>query len=438
MSSPTQDLEAYAQRYSSRGKILRLRFVAWRSPALAVDALRLAIDAAKQGSDTCIYRDLVGQAGGRLGSDYAEDELWIATTEKAATADLERLRQDLDDARTHQHNKEVIRASLCDLSDFFYSRGKLAQARGESITMRDYCTETKHHVSMAMRVVKICMEAAEYHYVENYVHIAENVPDTATLCPLELSFMRCCAGVAHLSRGAYKDAADRFLSNPIDTSEDGAAAAAEVFSNPFCMEDVATYAGLCALATLDRRALQEDALGNADFRALLELVPDVRELLTDFCATRYTSCLGVLEKLRPDLLLDPYLGQDDHVEKLYGMIRSKALVQYVQPFETVDLVRMAAAFKTELGALESELLVLIEKGSVKARIDSQHHSLHRKSRNLRREALTKAVATGEATFDDAEAMLLRMSLTKNGLSVSWPHQQSSLGRSPAAFGHRLS
>lgn len=425
-------------RYKGRGRILRLRFVAWRSPDLALDALRLSIDTAKSGVDTALYRELVAQAGGRLGPDYGEDELWIATTEKDVAATLERLRQDLDDARTHQHNKEVIRASLCDLSDFFYQRGKLPQARGESITMRDYCTDTKHHIAMAMRVVTVCMEAAEFHYVENYVHIAENVPDAPAQSPMELSFMRCCAGVALVARGRYREAALRFLSNPIDTSEDKAAAMQDMFSNPFCMEDVATYAGLCALATLDRRALLEDALGKSEFRALLELVPDVREVITDFCATRYTSCLAILEKMRPDLVLDPYLGQGDHVEKLYAMIRSKALVQYVHPFESVDLVRMAAAFKTELTELKGELFSLIEGGDINARIDSQNNSLHRKKRNVRREALAKAVATGEGTFDDAEAMLLRMSLAKNNMSVAWPHQQQSLSRGGSAFGQRLS
>lgn len=434
MSTPTQDLEAYASRYEGRGRILRLRFVAWRSPALELDALRLAIDAAKRGKDTALYKELVVLANGRLGPDYAEDELWVSTTDKWAASELERLRRELEDARTQQHNKEVIRASLSDLGEFFFSRGKLSQARGENITMRDYCTDTKHHVSMSMKVVQVCLEASEFHHVENYVHMAENIPDATAQSVFELSYMRCCAGVALLARKRYKDAAMRFLSTVVDTSEDNAAAVHALFNDAFCVEDVATYAGLCALATLDRKMLIEEVLGRAEFRALLDLVPDVRELVSDFCATRYTSCLQYLRKLRLDLLLDPFLGRDDHVEKLYRRIRSKALVQYVQPFESVDLVRMAAIFETGVKELEQEVFHLIEIGSIAARIDTESCSLHRKSKNLRTEALSKALSTGEGAFEESEAMLLRMSLTKSGMSVTWPQQ--SLSRVASGMGQR--
>jgi COP9 signalosome complex subunit 1 len=434
MSTPTQDLDAYASRYEGRGRISRLRFVAWRSSALELDALRLAIDAAKRGKDTALYKELVQLCEGRLGPDYVDDELWVSTTDKWAASELERLRRELDDARTQQHNKEVIRASLSDLGDFFYSRGKLSQARGENITMRDYCTDTKHHVSMSMKVIQVCLEASEFHHVENYVHMAENIPDAATQSALELSYMRCCAGVALLARGRYKDAATRFLTACIDTSEDKSAAVHALFNDAFCVEDVATYAGLCALATLDRKTLIQRVLGSGEFRALLDLVPDVRELVNDFCATRYTSSIAYLEKLRPDLLLDPFLGRDDHLDVLYRRIQSKALVQYVQPFESVDIEQMAAVFQTEVRDLENTLFELIENGAIDARIDTQHRSLHRKTTNMRSEALSKALVTGENAFEEVEAMLLRMSLTKSGMSVAW--QQQSLSRASSGMGQR--
>lgn len=434
MSSVTQDLEAYASRYEGRGRILRLRFVALRSPALEHDALRLAIDDAKRGRDTALYKELVALGNGRLGPDYAEDELWISTTDRWAASELERLRRELEDARTQQHNKEVIRASLSDLGEFFYSRGKLLQARGENVTMRDYCTDTKHHVNMSLKVVQVCLEAAEYHCAENYVHMAENIPDAASTCALELSYMRCCAGVALLARKRYKEAALRFLSTVVDTSEDNAVNVHALFNDAFSVEDVAIYAGLCSLATLDRKTLMEDVLGKPEFKALLDLVPDVRELLNDFCATRYASCLGYLEKIRPDLLLDPFLGRDDHVERLYRRIRSKTLVQYVMPFESVDLVQMAAIFQTNAKQLEEELFDLIENNLVAARIDTEGSALYRKSRSVRSDALTKALSTGDSAFEEAEAMLLRMSLTKSGMSVAWPQQ--TISRAASGIGQR--
>jgi COP9 signalosome complex subunit 1 len=210
----------------------------------------------------------------------------------------------------------------------------------------------------------------------------------------------------------------RFLSVHIDLSEEASATVQKHYNDLFSLEDIGTYAGLCALATMDRDVIMEKALGSAEFRALIELVPDIRELITDFCATRYSSCLAYMQRMRPDLILDPYLGRDDHVDRLFHKIRSKALVQYVHPFETVDMDRMAAVFKMDVKSLEAELVPLIESKAISFRIDTQHRSLHRKRVNVRRDTLANALAMGEASFSEAEIMLLRMNLVKHGLSGS--------------------
>ena len=41
----------------------------------------------------------------------------------------------------------------------------------------------------------------------------------------------------------------------------------------------------------------------AAFRAALELSPQVREAVHDFYHSKYASCLALLDKLQPDLLL---------------------------------------------------------------------------------------------------------------------------------------
>eukprot|EP00960_Hanusia_phi_P006278 180826-Hanusia_phi.AAC.3 len=128
-------------------------------------------------------------------------------------------------------------------------------------------------------------------------------------------------------------------------------------------QDIAIYGGLCALATFDRSELAAKARGenrrpvpvltlmaqvmeDAAFKQFLELVPDCRELISDFYHSRYSSCLvrsacssspsfdlihsfirpqALMEKMKGDLMLDMYMNT--HVDKLYDMIRSKALVQ---------------------------------------------------------------------------------------------------------------
>lgn len=429
-SRPTSDIEAYAGRYEGRGRINRLRFVADRSPELELDALRLAIDTAKAGKDTAVYKELVNQASGRLGAEYALDEEWVTTTDKWAAVQLERLRQELEDHR-QQPNKEVVRAGHNDLGDFFLSRGKVANARGEYNTMRDYCTQMEHHVSMCLKIVLLSIESGEYGHVENYLHIAENGGDPETM-PFEFAKLRCSAGLALLARGRYKDAALRLLSVPIDLSEDKAPFIQETFNDLFSLEDVATYVGLCALATLERPILLDSVLGNPAFRSLLELAPEIHELIRDFCATRYTACINGMERLKPDLLLDPFLGRDNHVDRLYSRIRAKALLQYVSPFESVDMKRMAEVFKSSIHSLEKEVLELIENGSVDFRVDTQAVALRRTKSSVRKTTLARAIRDGQQAFDDAEAMLLRMNLIKHDMAVSW--QPHSLSRATSGAG----
>ena len=71
---------------------------------------------------------------------------------------------------------------------------------------------------------------------------------------------------------------------------------------------------------------------------------------------------------------------NSHVKTLYDEIRSRALVQYFSPFVTVDLNRMAAAFNSPVGQLESELAALIMGGKISARIDS-HNKVRARTRS---------------------------------------------------------
>lgn len=82
----------------------------------------------------------------------------------------------------------------------------------------------------------------------------------------------------------------------------------------------------------------------------------------DCFGSRYASCLGYLQKLKPSLLLDIHLY--DHVETLYEQIRHKALIQYTNPFISVDLNTMASAFKTSVAGLEKELAALITENQI--------------------------------------------------------------------------
>lgn len=417
-SVPSFDLDAYASRYRGRGKIQRLRFIAERSPELAADALRLAVSESKRGRDSVLYRQLVGSC--QSVTDEAScvlDEAWVQGVDQWASKQLDKLRQDLDENKQIE-NKEVSRQGHNDLGDFFYERGRLQQARGEYIKTRDYCTQPAHNVEMCLKVIVVSIEATYYSHVESHFLIADAVPDIDRHSP-QLAKIRACAGLASLCCTDYAAAAAHLLRVATSPAEERVANLQREFGDVLALEDVVVYAALCALATLPRHELHRCVLAKAEFRALLELVPDVREMVVDFYHTRYTRCLQIMDRLRAELMLDMHLAAGkNHVDTLYTMIRRRAIVQYVAPFLTTDLGKMETVFRTTSLQLRQELLTLIDAGDIQCRIDTIHNALHSKHVHMRDNTVTSCMQQGRDALNEAEVTLLRMSMMKHGLEIN--------------------
>ncbi len=162
------------------------------------------------------------------------------------------------------------------------------------------------------------------------------------------------------------------------------------------------------------------------FRNLLELVPEVREAVYDFYASRYASCLRLLEGLKKSLQYDLYLHR--HVEALCRQIRERALVQYTIPFTSVVMQNMATAFNTNVESLEKEIASLIAKGQINARVDSHNKILYGRHANQRNLTLQQVEKAGDEYEHNSEAILLRASLLQYNLV-----QQASHGGKPGAF-----
>uniref|UniRef100_A0A287TP26 Uncharacterized protein n=1 Tax=Hordeum vulgare subsp. vulgare TaxID=112509 RepID=A0A287TP26_HORVV len=210
---------------------------------------------------------------------------------------------------------------------------------------------------MCMHVILVSIELGQFAHVVNYVSKAEQTPDT--LDAAIVAKLRAAAGLANLETKKYKLAACKFLETGPELGSN--------YSEVIAPQDVAVYGALCALASFDHLELKSKVIDNINFRNFLELVPEVRELVNDFYANRYGSCLEHLEKLKPNLLLDIHLRE--HLETLYNDIRHKAIVQYTIPFISVDLNTMASAFKSSVSMLEKELAALITENKIQARID---------------------------------------------------------------------
>ena len=79
------------------------------------------------------------------------------------------------------------------------------------------------------------------------------------------------------------------------------------------------------LLTLAHAHPAHTCTSSSSFKQFLELEPQLRDVITQFHQSRYTSCLRILSDMRDTLMLDMYLA--NHIPALYTMIRSKALIQ---------------------------------------------------------------------------------------------------------------
>ncbi|XP_058104811.1 COP9 signalosome complex subunit 1 [Magnolia sinica] len=404
MSSEQMDVEAYAGLYTGRTKIMRLLFIADQcngsNQAMQLEALRMAYDEIKKGENSQLHRDVVAKINGRLGPAYGLDQAWADSIDRRAEQRKEKLENELNSYRTNLI-KESIRMGHNDFGDFYYAHGLLGDAFKNYVRTRDYCTTSKHIIQMCFNVILVSIELGQFMHVTNYVSKAEQTPEP--LDPVTVAKLRCAAGLAHLDAKKYKLAARKFLETGPELGNN--------YTEVIAPQDVATYGGLCALASFDRTELKNKVIDNINFRNFLELVPEVRELIHDFYASRYASCLEYLENLKANLLLDIHLY--DHVETLYNQIRHKAIIQYTHPFISVDLPTMASAFKTSVAGLEKELEALITDNQIQARIDSHNKILYARHADQRNATFQRALQTGMEFDRDVRAMLLRASLVKH-------------------------
>nr|KYP77006.1 COP9 signalosome complex subunit 1 [Cajanus cajan] len=418
MSGDQLDIEAYAALYSGRTKIMRLLFIADKmsNAPTQLEALRMAYDEIKKGENTQLFREVVQKIDGRLGPNYGMDAAWCDAVDRRAEQKKEKLENELNAYRTNLI-KESIRMGYNDFGDFYYAHGQLGEAFKNYVRTRDYCTTSKHIIHMCMSAILVSIEMGQFPHVTSYVSKAEQAPEA--LDAITVAKLRCAAGLANLEAKKYKLAARKFLETGPELGLH--------YNEVIAQQDVATYGGLCALATFDRAELK--AMVYFPLSTCLSRLPlENIFILISFLPfpSHYASCLEYLGNLKANLLLDIHLH--DHVETLYDQIRHKALIQYTHPFVSVDLNMMANAFKTTVAGLEKELEALITDNQIQlivggtcctlqARIDSHNKILYARHADQRNATFQRVLETGREFDRDVRSMLLRSNLIKHDFNL---------------------
>ncbi|XP_065570904.1 COP9 signalosome complex subunit 1-like [Artemia franciscana] len=362
VENPTiPDLESYANSYTGQAKILRLMYIADHCTVLRKDALKLAIAHIENTYNTHAYKVCHDKLAEALGGERPDadtpvfNSVWYDTQSKKAALKLEKLDSDL---KNHKANsiKESIRRGQEDLAEHHLDCGNYHDALKAFSRARDYCISSKHIVDMCLNVIKVSIYLKNWTHVLTYFTKAEaHSPPVESLTKLE-----CASALAEMALQRYKQAALHFLRANIDHSN---------FPDIMTPSNVATYGTLCALATFNREELQNEVISSSSFKLFLEQEPALREVATNFFKSKYDTALKILEDIKDNLLLDMYLAP--HVNSLYAQIRSRALIQYFRSYSSADLRIMASAFNTTVSDLQLELIPLIQKGQISARINSE-------------------------------------------------------------------
>ena len=242
------DLEAYMSTYTGVTRVKRLAFIASASKAHRLGALRMASVEVKASTNTTLFNEIAQLSESLCPDDnpVTRDPVWVEQTDRRAAQRLEKLEADLNQHKTSLI-KENIRFGHNELGDFHYERGEFNTALKCYVRTRDYCTTSKHIIAMCLNVIRASVAMGNFTHVANYISKAESTPDAASDAVL-CSQLRLAAGLAHLEGKKYRQAARKFLEVSVEHASN--------YSEIASAQDIATYGGICALASFDRSELR--------------------------------------------------------------------------------------------------------------------------------------------------------------------------------------
>ncbi|RSL97450.1 hypothetical protein CEP52_010909 [Fusarium oligoseptatum] len=413
------DLDLYIQNYSGRTRFDRLLHIAKSSVPLCVDALKAAIAEAKSGIDVTQYNDawdcIRFAAPGE--PEAQKDQAWVDKTDRANRAETARLETEL---KQYRHNliKESIRMGNEELGTHFEKIGSLVEAAEAYNRMRQDVTTTKHIIDCGLHLVNVYLYRRDWSMVINSLGKITGV-QTGEEEKFYQPFTKLVSGIALLGLKHYSDAAKNFLQIDFDIPP-------TQYNHIASPNDIATYGGLLALATMERKELQARVLDNSSFRSFLEHEPHVRKAISLFVNGRYSACLTILESFRNDYMLDIYLQR--HVPAIYAQIRNKCITQYFVPFSCATMDNLNEAFAPEGESIENELVSMIRDGTLRARLDAKNKLLIAVQPDPRLQMQKNAIEVARQYELEAKERLRRISIISAGLEVVGKRQPPLIGR----------
>ena len=342
-----------------------------------------------------------GAAGSPGGSAPVPETLSsgaVMDLEKTISNDLGRLQQAKGVAESALQ-KEGIRSAMFDLVRFYFSMGDHSSVTKNLARSRDLCTTAAQVIewgtlgvttSLFSHQGKAVGLAAQYLARMEDPSVLDNASDD------EFLSVRLWGLLIAFDRKEYGQVVQRAIS--LRKKRESVIDVKLNVSSFLNTRDLLAMIVLSVLS-LTSRADVTAVAACTDLKTLFETHSNWRQVIDAFSTADFATAQVALQSLAKELFLDMFLGP--HVGSLLGTIKQRAIQQYVQPFETLDLSHMANAFRASVDDVEHDLAVLIGRGLIHARIDRARNVLHATQTDLKSAAYQRALESGDSFVHDA-------------------------------------
>jgi len=418
IDSPDFNVQNYIGEYKGRARIQRLMFVADRCPSARKSAVKLLMKSANAKGDNAIKDNTLYREIFKYGKLYLEDcpEPDVKYMQQNTELNMIRrtkledeiqkwrnLNQRIPSRRAYMKNA----AFLSQLGDFDLAIHKLMDAK-------DFAEVASEFIECHMEIIKTSVKQGSLTHVNNEAN-RMFVSYEKDLTPANKSQINACMGLYWMKNQKFNRACEHFLK----------ATNISNFSDILSKRDIGIYGALCALGDLKRDQLKKQLLDNP-FMHYLEKAPKVKKLVLAMTNSQYSEVMKLLGELKQHFYLDYYLHSV--ADELMNAVRGKALVQYFEPFSSMNLIRMAKDFGVGLSDIEEELHKAILSGQVKGKIDLANHTLL-EYRNVtdRYTILQGIVEEGEIFCREAAVVMTNLALKKNKMELRKDDSEGGLG-----------
>jgi COP9 signalosome complex subunit 1 len=332
------------------------------------------------------------------------DQEWVVATEASNRNARHVLQGRLSTAQSHLH-KEAIRTAYIALAQHDLKTGELRDALSSLLRATDYCTTRSQTAPISLMILELSFGLEEYGHVREYVTKVEHTLGAANSTTTASNTTPTAASPSPTA--SLQDVSIK----PNLTTSTTSSSAKMAWSGVTCAEDIALYASLLSLATQDRSSILE----LAEHPEALELVPAMKDLLSQWSRANYATCLQAFSDSDVGKFVpvgDLYLS-GPRWKALSQKIREKCLMEYLRPYQCVRLDSMSQLFPS-IHNLQDTLVDLMGRGLIpNAKMDARANVLYK----TEPKPSVELAAMEQRVLDDTHAMLIRLGCLEYDLSV---------------------